>query len=75
MEASMGSGTSGRVAFRRVSAGVSKPYIESIAWGNLADTNPTLPAGGLLDDMLKPKPAFVKIQEMREQFHIWQRKV
>ncbi|HEX4052800.1 MAG TPA: endo-1,4-beta-xylanase [Tepidisphaeraceae bacterium] len=54
---------------------LSKPYIESIAWGNLADTNPTLPAGGLLDDMLKPKPAFVKIQEMREQFHIWQRKV
>ncbi len=54
---------------------LSKPYIESIAWGNLADTNPTLPAGGLLDDMLKPKPAFAKIQEMREQFHIWQRKV
>jgi hypothetical protein len=54
---------------------LSKPYIESIAWGNLADISPTLPAGGLLDDMLKPKPAFAKLQEMREQFHLWQRKV
>jgi hypothetical protein len=53
---------------------LSKPYIESIAWGNLADINPTLPAGGLLDDMLRPKPAFTRLQEMREQFHSWQRK-
>jgi hypothetical protein len=53
---------------------LSKPYVESIAWGNLADINPTLPAGGLLDDMLKPKPSFHKIQEMREHFHSWQRK-
>ena len=54
---------------------LSKPYIESIAWSNLADINPSLPAGGLLDDMLKPKPAFLRLQEMREQFHQWQRKV
>ncbi len=53
---------------------LSKPYVESIAWANLADTNPTLPAGGLLDDMLKPKSGFAKIQELREQFHSWQRK-
>jgi hypothetical protein len=48
---------------------LSKPFVECIAWGNLADINPSLPAGGLLDDMLKPKPAFTKIQELREQFH------
>jgi hypothetical protein len=53
---------------------LSKPYIESIAWGNLADINPSLPSGGLLDDMLKPKAAFTRLQEMREQFHSWQRK-
>jgi hypothetical protein len=53
---------------------LSKPYIESIAWANLADINPSLPGGGLLDDMLKPKPAFTRLQEMREQFHSWQRK-
>jgi len=53
---------------------LSKPYIESIAWGNLADISPSLPAGGLLDDMLKPKPSFNRLQEMREQFHSWQRK-
>jgi hypothetical protein len=47
---------------------LSKPYVESIAWGNLADINPTLPAGGLLDDMFKPKPAFNKIQELRETY-------
>jgi len=53
---------------------LSKPYIESIAWGNLADINPSLPAGGLLDDMLKPKLAYTRLQDMREQFHSWQRK-
>ena len=53
---------------------LSKPYIESIAWGNLADMNPTLPGGGLLDGMLKPKPGFTKIQELREHFHQFQRK-
>lgn len=53
---------------------LSKPYVESIAWGNLADINPSLPAGGLLDDMLKPKAAFTRLQEMRDAFHAWQRK-
>jgi hypothetical protein len=47
---------------------LSKPYVESIAWGNLSDDNPTIPGGGLLDDLLKPKPAFKKLQELREQF-------
>ncbi len=45
---------------------LSKPFVESIAWGNLADINPTLPGGGLLDDMLKAKPSFHKIQELRD---------
>jgi hypothetical protein len=45
---------------------LSKPFVESVAWGNLADINTSLPAGGLLDDMLKPKPAFAKLQEMRD---------
>ena len=47
---------------------LSKPFVESIAWGNLADINPTVPGGGLLDDMLRPKPSFVKIQELRDTF-------
>ena len=47
---------------------LSKPFVESIAWGNLADLNHTLPGGGLLDDMLQPKPAFTKLQELREKF-------
>ena len=50
---------------------LSKPYVESLAWANLADINPTLPAGGLLDDVLRPKPAFDKLQEMRTKFHSW----
>jgi Glycosyl hydrolase family 10 len=48
---------------------LSKPYVESIAWGELADLRPCLPAGGLLDDMLRPKPVFTKLQELSEQFH------
>jgi hypothetical protein len=47
---------------------LSKPFVESVAWANLADSNTTVPAGGLLDDMLKPKPAFNRLQEMREAF-------
>ncbi len=50
---------------------LSKPYVESIAWANLADIHPSLPGGGLLDDVLRPKPGFVKLQEMREKFHSW----
>jgi hypothetical protein len=53
---------------------LSKPYVESIAWSDLADVNPTLPASGLLDDMLRPKLAFTRLQEMREQFHQFGRK-
>ena len=47
----------------------SKPYVESVAWGNLADLSHTIPGGGLLDDMLKPKPAYLKVQELREKFN------
>ena len=50
---------------------LSKPYVESLAWGNLADIRPSLPGGGLLDDVLRPKPAFTKLQEMRTKFHSW----
>jgi hypothetical protein len=47
---------------------LSKPYVESIAWGNLADINNTIPGGGLMNDMFQPKPAFNKLQEMRGEF-------
>lgn len=53
---------------------LSKPYVESIAWGELADIRPAMPAGGLLDDMLKPKTVYTKMQELREQFHPFGRK-
>ncbi len=53
---------------------LSKPFVESIAWGNLADMSPTLPGGGLMDDMLKPKPAFVEVQRMREGYQRQQAK-
>jgi hypothetical protein len=46
---------------------LSKPFVESIAWSNLADLRQTLPGGGLLDDVLQPKPSFVKLQQMRER--------
>lgn len=52
----------------------SKPFVESIAWANVADMHQSLPGGGLLDDMLQPKPAFAKLQELRERFHSWNRR-
>jgi hypothetical protein len=49
---------------------LSKPYIESVAWGNLADVNQTVPAGGLLDDMMHPKPSMKRLTEMRERLMV-----
>jgi hypothetical protein len=52
----------------------SKPFIESIAWANLADLQPSLPGGGLLDDVLRPKPSFQRLQLMREKYRQFQKK-
>ena len=53
---------------------LSKPFVESIAWGNLADIHPSLPSGGLMTDLLAPKPAFDRLQQMREKFHQWSKR-
>jgi hypothetical protein len=53
---------------------LSKPFVESIAWADLADISHLLPAGGLLNDMFQPKPSFEKLQQMRETFRQWQKK-
>ena len=47
---------------------LSKPFVESIALSNLADLHHTMPGGGLLDDMLRPKPSFQKLLQLRERF-------
>jgi hypothetical protein len=49
---------------------LSKPFVEAVAWSNLADIRQTLPGAGLLDDVLQPKPAFTKLQQMREKFKL-----
>ncbi len=68
LASALGSATPSRVDWPR-SAGwaLSKPYVESIAWGNLADINNTIPGGGLMNDMFQPKPAFNKLQEMQAE--------
>jgi hypothetical protein len=53
---------------------LSKPFVESISWANLADLQPSLPGGGLFDDMLRAKPAFQRLQMMREKFKPFQKK-
>jgi hypothetical protein len=50
---------------------LSKPFVESVAWSNLADIGHTLPSGGLMDDMLQPKPVYDRLHKMRDQFHQW----
>jgi hypothetical protein len=47
---------------------LSKPFVEAVAWNNLADSNASLPSGGLLDDMLQAKPGFTKLQQIRERY-------
>lgn len=49
---------------------LSKPYVENIAWGNLADLNPTVPAGGLFDDMLHPKPVMTRLADIRQRLMV-----
>jgi hypothetical protein len=51
---------------------LSKPFVESIAWGNLADINQTVPGGGVLDDMYQRKAAFDKLQAWRARILGWQ---
>jgi hypothetical protein len=46
---------------------LSKPYIENICWSNFADLSPSIPGGGLLNDMLQPKAAMGVVQSLREQ--------
>ena len=46
---------------------LSKPYVENLCWANFADLSATLPGGGLLTDMLQPKPAMQAVQLLREQ--------
>jgi len=50
---------------------LSKPFVESVAWDSLADMGQSLPGGGLLDEMLQPKPVFERLHKMRDQFHQW----
>ncbi|HEX4794533.1 MAG TPA: endo-1,4-beta-xylanase [Humisphaera sp.] len=56
------------------SMAMSKPYIESIAWANLADLRPTLPGGGLLDDVLHPKAAHQRLVQLREKIKPFQKR-
>jgi hypothetical protein len=46
---------------------LSKPFVESVAWANLADVRQTLPGGGLFDENLQPRPSFAKLQQLREK--------
>ncbi len=52
---------------------LSKPFVESVAWGDLADIHPTVPGGGLLTDMFQTKPAFERLQQLREKFSQWKK--
>ncbi len=54
---------------------LSKPFVESIAWADLADISHSVPGGGLLNDMFQPKPSFEKLQQLRDQFRQWQKKL
>ena len=54
-------------AVYQLATALSKPFVESVCWSSLADIRQTLPGGGLFDESLKPKPAFQKLQLLREK--------
>lgn len=45
---------------------LSKPFVDSVTWCDLGDDASYIPGGGLLDDMLTPKPAFKRLQNIRQ---------
>jgi len=48
---------------------LSKPFVESVAWLELADhAHLELPAGGLVDEKLHPKAALKRITSLRRSF-------
>lgn len=51
------------------SIALSKPFVESVSWADLADRNDStnMPAGGLLGADLKPKAAFKVIKQYRAE--------
>ena len=48
---------------------LGKPFVESVTWGNLTDANASVPGGGLVDEMFKPKPAFERLKTLRAAYH------
>ena len=47
---------------------MSKPFVESICWTDLADAHPhSLPHSGLLDGNYSPKPAYKVLRELADQ--------
>jgi len=48
---------------------LSKPFVESVTWRDLADTpGHYLPHGGLLREDLTPKPAYEQLMELRRNY-------
>jgi hypothetical protein len=47
---------------------LGKPFVESVSWGNFCDANATIPGAGLLDDMLKPKPALERVKLLKASY-------
>jgi hypothetical protein len=47
---------------------LGKPFVESVTWGNLTDANASVPGGGLVDEMFRPKPAFERIKTLRQAY-------
>lgn len=57
------------------SIALSKPFVESITWSQLADaTDGPVPSGGLLFSDLKPKLGYKTIASIRGQLHVTSRK-
>jgi len=59
-------------AFSRIALG--KPYVESVTWADFTDAGASSPGGGLLDDMLQPRPALEALKAMRQTYQRRERK-
>ena len=53
---------------------LSKPFVESVTWMDLADRPGIMPSGGLLRSDMKPKAAFKTLSNLRNEILATQRK-
>ncbi len=50
---------------------LSKPFVESVAWGGIGDLASATPGGGLVDEKMAPRPVLAMLDDLRNKVKGW----